>query len=233
MSEAERLTGSDPRAILKRLRGHGSHRKFRLFAAACAQLLPLAENADRAAVEVALRYADGAASPAELKAVSAVALRAVRETPTWPLYPRKRLKESIWAATQSSAFGSAWTTAGAVPEALGVAARERGRLAAGGDGDWPAYREAIKWAEAQAVALLRDLFGPPTPLDPCLRWGEGGVAVRLAQAIYDDRAFDRLPVLADALEDVGCTDADILGHLRGAGPHVRGCWAVDLLLGKE
>jgi hypothetical protein len=46
-------------------------------------------------------------------------------------------------------------------------------------------------------------------------------------------AFDRLPVLADALEEAGCTNADILDHLRGPGPHARGCWAVDLLLGKS
>jgi hypothetical protein len=60
----------------------------------------------------------------------------------------------------------------------------------------------------------------------------GGTIPKLAQAIYDERAFDRLPVLADALEEAGCTDADLLGHLRGPGPHVRGCWALDLLLGK-
>jgi hypothetical protein len=57
--------------------------------------------------------------------------------------------------------------------------------------------------------------------------------VALAQTIYTDRAFDRLPILADALEDAGCTDAEILAHCRGPGPHVRGCWVVDLILGKE
>jgi hypothetical protein len=55
----------------------------------------------------------------------------------------------------------------------------------------------------------------------------------LAQSIYEGRAFDLLPVLADALEGAGCTDADLLGHLCGPGPHVRGCWALDLLLGKS
>jgi hypothetical protein len=55
----------------------------------------------------------------------------------------------------------------------------------------------------------------------------------LAQAAYDHRAFGRLPLLSDALEDAGCTDHDLLRHLRGLGPHVRGCWAVDLVLGKE
>ena len=55
----------------------------------------------------------------------------------------------------------------------------------------------------------------------------------LARAIYDDRAFDRLPILADALLDAGCDDDDILTHCRSARPHVRGCWVVDLVLGKE
>jgi hypothetical protein len=61
----------------------------------------------------------------------------------------------------------------------------------------------------------------------------GGTMQRLAQGIYDLRVFDRLPLLADALEDAGCTDADLLGHLRGPGPHVRGCWALDLILAKS
>jgi hypothetical protein len=54
----------------------------------------------------------------------------------------------------------------------------------------------------------------------------------LAQAIYDERAFDRMPVLADALEDAGCTSTDMLEHCRGGGEHVRGCWVVDLILNK-
>jgi hypothetical protein len=66
-------------------------------------------------------------------------------------------------------------------------------------------------------------------LDPALRtWNHSSVA-KLAQEIYTDRAFDRLPILADMLEDAGCTDTVILGHLRGPGPHCRGCWCVDLL----
>jgi hypothetical protein len=56
---------------------------------------------------------------------------------------------------------------------------------------------------------------------------------KLAEGIYEDRACDGLPVLADALEEAGCDQADLLAHLRGPGPHARGCWAVDLLLGKQ
>jgi hypothetical protein len=61
---------------------------------------------------------------------------------------------------------------------------------------------------------------------------DGGTVPKLAAAIYEERAFDRLPVLADALEDARCADAAILGHCRSGGEHVRGCWVVDLVLGK-
>jgi hypothetical protein len=54
----------------------------------------------------------------------------------------------------------------------------------------------------------------------------------LAKAIYGEGRFTDVPVLADALEEAGCADAEILTHLRGPGPHVRGCWALDLVLGK-
>jgi hypothetical protein len=83
---------------------------------------------------------------------------------------------------------------------------------------------------------LRDLFGNPLrpiQIDPAwLRWRDG-TAVHIAQSIYDERRLQDLPILADALEEAGCTDPDILGHCRGPGEHVRGCWAVDLILGKS
>jgi hypothetical protein len=91
-------------------------------------------------------------------------------------------------------------------------------------------------ADEQAARsnLLRELIGSlafrTVSLD--LSWHTASV-VALAQAIYADRAFDRLPILADALEDAGCTSQDILAHCRGGGEHVRGCWVVDLLTGRE
>lgn len=86
------------------------------------------------------------------------------------------------------------------------------------------------------AAFLREIFGnhfrqfviDPTWLD----WNDSTV-VKLAQNIYHERAFDRLPVLGDALEEAGCHDADMLAHCRQPGQHVPGCWVVDLLLGKK
>ena len=64
-----------------------------------------------------------------------------------------------------------------------------------------------------------------------LSWN-GGTVAGLARSVYDERRFADLPILADALEEAGCDNAELLTHLRGPGPHVRGCWALDLLLGK-
>jgi hypothetical protein len=89
--------------------------------------------------------------------------------------------------------------------------------------------------------LLRDIFGPdplrPVPVEPAWRTP---TVTALAQAAYDERLLPsglldttRLAVLADSLIDAGCTDAELLGHIRGGGPHWRGCFAVDVLLGKN
>ncbi len=99
--------------------------------------------------------------------------------------------------------------------------------------DNQARSKALAKAQDERVRLLRCVVG--RPLQPVVL-GPGWLTttvVALAQAIYAERAFDRLPILADALEDAGCDDADLLAHCRGDGPHVRGCWAVDLVLGKS
>jgi hypothetical protein len=83
------------------------------------------------------------------------------------------------------------------------------------------------------VSLLRCIFGNPfrpVAVDPS--WLTSDV-VALAEGIYQDRAFDRMPILADALQDAGCEHEDVLNHCRQPGEHVRGCWVVDLLLGKK
>jgi hypothetical protein len=79
--------------------------------------------------------------------------------------------------------------------------------------------------------LFREVYGTPfRPVRLNRKWLTPTV-IGLADAMTADGAFDRLPILADALEEAGCDDADILGHARGPGPHVRGCWVVDLVRG--
>jgi hypothetical protein len=84
--------------------------------------------------------------------------------------------------------------------------------------------------------LLRCIIGNPFhPADIDSKWlsWNNGTIPAIARRIYDERRFEDMPILADALEDAGCADAAILDHCRGPGPHVRGCWVLDLLLGKE
>jgi hypothetical protein len=93
---------------------------------------------------------------------------------------------------------------------------------------------AAKQAErAYQCALLRDVLGPaayaPAPFDPAWR---SATAVPIAWAMYADRDFSAMPVLADALEEAGCADPVVLAHCRRPGVHIRGCWVVDALLGK-
>jgi len=81
--------------------------------------------------------------------------------------------------------------------------------------------------------MVRDIFGNPfRPASLAPAWRTDTV-VLLAEQMYESRDFSALPILADALQDAGCDNTDVLDHCRGAGPHVRGCWVVDLVLGKE
>ncbi|WP_227254425.1 hypothetical protein [Frigoriglobus tundricola] len=104
-----------------------------------------------------------------------------------------------------------------------------GYEAYGGEQELPA--EFLAEVAAQAD-LLRDIFGNPfRSAELQVEWLTSDV-LALARGIYADRAFDRMPILTDALQDAGCDDADLLDHCREPGAHVRGCWAVDRLLGR-
>jgi hypothetical protein len=100
-----------------------------------------------------------------------------------------------------------------------------------------AFIAARRSAKAIQADLLRDIAGspfrPPPVLAPAVLACNGDAARRLAEVIYEGRCFNELPVLADLLEENGCTDADLLGHLRGPGPHTLGCWALDLILARD
>jgi hypothetical protein len=194
---------------------HPSSRKNKLFEVACCRQIwhIITDTRCRRAIEVAEQFADGMASENELAAArSALRVRRSRVTTAG------QLAESV--AGGNTSF-SEW----------GV--RKLALRHAGLD---PKDEAADAAAMSQQADLYRDIIGNPfRPLniDPTwLSWRDGTV-VKLARAIYDERAFDRLPILADALEDAGCTNNDILDHCRNPGPHVRGCLVVDLLLGKS
>lgn len=97
-----------------------------------------------------------------------------------------------------------------------------------------AFQDGTHPVEEQSqTTLLRCIFGNPfRPVAFAPHW-RSETAVSLATGIYDERAFDRLPILADALEEAGCDNADVLAHCRSDGPHARGCWVVDGVLGRE
>ncbi len=101
--------------------------------------------------------------------------------------------------------------------------------------DYAARIAASAVADLELSNLLRCIVGNPfrtVPIEPAvLAWNDGTVP-QIAAGIYDERAFDRLPVLADALLDAGCDDEELLDHCRSKEPHGRGCWAIDLLIGK-
>jgi hypothetical protein len=226
MTEAEWLACGNPREMLESfLRGpvfipklgrftsvRVSCRKLRLFAAACYRRIwhLLTQEYSRKAVEVAEQLAEGRAGHGEV----------------FPLLVATSRDNTFQARLGESAIlADAFTAACSGSSETVVAAAMNDRQAM-----WTV--RDIEWT-AQA-ALLQDIFGPLPfrPVRSDLAWLTPDV-VTLAGHIYHDRAFDRMPELADALEDIGCDNADLLSHLRGPGPHVRGCWVVDLLLGKE
>jgi hypothetical protein len=212
MIKAEWITCPDLRSQLIFLEAKGTNRKARLYACGVARfLLPyLGDERSRQIVKIAEMNADGLATANELAAAREAAFDAKRGV-----------------ASQVVSFvgdHGAWQAARMIVVSIQQAKFEN---------------EANDWSGRIAAVsrkLLHCVFGnpfQPVGIDSShLKWNDG-IVVKLAQGIYDERAFDRLAVLADGLEDAGCQDASILGHLRTTGPHSRGCWVVDLLLARE
>jgi hypothetical protein len=224
VTEAEWLAYNEPLQLLDHVIDRASLRQLRLLACACCRRLwaALSEEA-RLTVEVAERYADGQAGRKELSGTKGGYYSAVRADNCASL-----------AARPSQGFRR--QVRGVVVQAV---------LSASADEDGWVRRTvpAIEAAEKAALsALVRDVLGArfrPVAVDPAwLKWDRGAVA-QLARRCYEERELpsgllspQRLAVLADALLEANCDSAELLGHLRDPGPHVRGCWGVDLLLGK-
>jgi hypothetical protein len=240
MTESEWLACTNPTLMFEQLRGsdRATDRKLRLFAvAACRRIWPLLDDArSRMAVEIAEGFADGAVGEQALRDAAAACPPGADE--------RGGVSSADWAALAATHNGPG---APAVPGVHGAAWGAGGALAAAEcSAEYAAQALGIARGEGQAAgylaeraaqaALLRDVFGNPSrpfAVHPALlAWHDGAIR-KMAQAIYGERRFSRLSLVADALEEAGCADAAILAHCRGPGEHVRGCWAVDLLLGKE
>jgi hypothetical protein len=229
MTEKEWLACADPRPMLEFRTDAMSERKVRLFAWACCQrishLLVLADS--QTALKILEKYADGQASLEDLVAVNRVhALKFSHE--------RLLARGAVDCATFVARGGEAPVVN------LAIGAAHNAAWAAAGiaidEGRRPTQKQLAGKAKQDAIhaALVRDIFGNPfrpAAFDP--EWRTSDV-LALARGIYEERAFDRMPILADALQDAGCDSDDILNHLRDANAlHFRGCWALDLVLGKS
>jgi hypothetical protein len=208
-------------------------RKLRLFACACCRRLwpLLTDPRSRAAVEAAERYADGNATEAELRSTEAGRWAAVRGEMAPGERPLRRA--AAWCCSASRhAEKAVELLPGHVPPAA-QAALLRDAVGNPFESAWPSAPLPDYCPACAALGGACDRHRGRLDRDRFRAWlcWRDGTVPRLAQSIYDGRAFDRLPVLADALEEAGCADRAVLDHLRGPGPHVRGCWAIDLLLG--
>jgi hypothetical protein len=254
MTEAEWLRGTRTNSMLRFLIGaegrvqdveefpacKGSDRKLRLFACACYHRIStvLPDHAARAAVEVAERFADGRTSWAELQdAESRIRALYAELEPVWrasvgderaalaPTHTALGLAMVIaWKEAQKAAY---YASSNAY---LGVAT-----IANPGVGTSDAGFGAVQLSEERAQCeLLRDIFGDsfrPVAFDPAWRTD---TVLSLARQMYDARDFSPMPILADALQDAGCDSEGVLNHCRDTNQlHVRGCWVVDSVLGKE
>lgn len=228
MSETDWLAGTDPLAMLDS-QGGLSERKLRLFACACVRhrwgLIP--HRRQRGAVELAERLAEGRAEAAELE-------DARQRAEVWT-YEAPGFERLIYEAAARTLGESASEAAREACESvLHYASLEASFEAVPAEDEARLGVAAIE-AEGRVLGRLAlEVFGNPfrpVAIDPAwLGWSDGA-ALAIAREIDEAQRFDELPYLADALTDAGCAEEPLLRHLREGG-HVRGCWALDAILGR-
>jgi hypothetical protein len=207
-----------------------SDRKRRLLAVACCRRFAhlFADRRSRDALVVAERFAEGTASELERQLAEEAAFDAhieMRESRLGGdgLIPWSRQAELL---THAAALAIS------VGRFHAEDAADYARWALACSAGWRAEQEE----EIVQCRLLREVVGPlpfhPVRIEPAWLALDDQSVWRLARAIYEERAFADLPILADALEEAGCTDARLLDHCREPGEHIPGCWAVDLVLGR-
>jgi hypothetical protein len=251
MTEQEWLACGDPQPMLEFLRGQVSERKRRLFRIACcrqlwpllpaataSQWLPLLTTIERAADE----DAEAAHEAARHFEPRGARFRSEGLVVATCLYCEMHASLGSSNADHSAASeavddypGHQAALAAACHATYDVQGRREMRL---WDRLWHATQQghhacAYASERKRQAGLLSHILGNPFCAVTIFPTWQTPAVISLAQANYDDRAFDRMPILAYALEDAGCDNADILNHCRQPGEHVRGCWVVDLVLEKE
>ncbi len=211
MTEAEWFSTTDVRRLVGLSLGEVSARKLRLFMVAWCRhnWERITVPAEKDATELAERFADGKASKKQL--------------------------EALFDECRTNLYGTAlgfllWPDSSQMAECVD-------RFCLNGAGH-PPYRtddqgETYRVGQAFKVAIFRDIAGNPFRRSFFVRAWRTDTALALARQMYASRDFSAMPILADALQDAGCDSDDVLSHCRGPGPHVRGCWVIDLVLGKE
>jgi hypothetical protein len=222
MTESQWLAATDisvgPREFAV---AHLSERKRRLFACACCRRIwdLLTDDALRKGVETAELLADRRLRPSARPGLRKRVARLGEGG-----HEREFAACAVrWAIERNPHF----------PLCSAQYASEARAFATTGGFQVRGYSRAVAAEQRQQIELLRDILGNPfRPVTIDLTWLTPAV-LGIARGVYDERAFGDLPILADALEDAGCDDEQVLGHCRSARPHVLGCWAVDTILDRE
>jgi hypothetical protein len=218
MTEQEWVVCIDPRQMLEALGADASERKARLCAVACCYRDPkyLTDGNTRRLLLMAEAFADGLVDTTALLSLTGHTANrndpaheaATLPNPGVPLAHHAALAADLVSRWRADPAGT-----------------QRGTHE---------FYEKLAVERAALANLVRDIFGNPfrkLAFDPAWRTD---TAVSLARLMYDSRDFGAMPILADALQDAGCEDEEMLTHCRESdSTHVRGCWVVDLVLGKE
>lgn len=230
MTEQEWLAATDPTPMLEFLKGGASDRKLRHIMVHLAyELLSWHhDDATRKVITILDRYAEGCIAGEglhdALRPFAASCPVLADDGYPWPVQDAARPAHSHVVSA------ALWLIRRFIPPEMTVSSLSdlTGLRLSPKDADILSY---FQWLVCKT---LRDVMGAARfrPVTFEAAWQTPAV-VSTAAAIYQDRAFDRMPILADALQDAGCDSLDILNHCRSEAQHVRGCWVVDLLLGKE
>jgi hypothetical protein len=209
--------------MLRSVEGTGTERQFRLvMCAALERIWPAIKDVrSREAVEVVRRFADRRATKEQLEEASRKAFAAYRNSSASGM--DAAAGNAAYCVTYSRSDRGVSVAHAVFADIKGVCRRDK------------------RFSAAAEVAvhcrLFRCVFGDPflprRGADRSLLEWNNGVVRQMAKVIYREQRWPDLPVLADALEEAGCDEAGMLEHCRDGGLHVRGCWAVDGLLGKK